>query len=131
MRANAATPFSSLPFRADQRGNIRYRVECPAIIRFRGTAGVYLVTILDVSIGGLRVDCSKYFPVGTSVELCFANVKVPGEVRYSREVSFGQFHLGIQLAEGHEDEVLRRLGITTAPKAVPPPASFRATHLAS
>jgi hypothetical protein len=97
-------------FSAEQRSEVRYRVEQPAMMRVLGAhVDVFLVTILDASRSGLRVSCPKGFAVGTQVEVSFAALKLPGQVRYVRLVEAGTSHLGIQVAAGRESELLRRL----------------------
>jgi hypothetical protein len=96
-------------FAANQRGDVRYRVERPAMIRVDGAKG-YLVTILDVSAGGLRVSCPTGFQAGTGVEICLPRLQLRGEIRYARKLDGGGgFHLGIQIATGTESELLLRL----------------------
>lgn len=89
-------------------------MEQAALLRAEGGPGrIYLVTILDVSRSGLRVSCPAGLPSGTVVHVRYENLEIPGDVRYSREVEAGAFHLGIQVAPGRESELLRRLKITT------------------
>lgn len=104
------TPPGPSRFAANQRSEVRYRVEQPATMQVHGAHDdVYLVTILDVSRSGFRVSCPAGFAAGTRVELSFAKIEVPGEVRYARRLGAGEFHLGIQIAAGKESELLRRL----------------------
>ena len=85
-------------FDADQRQEIRHPVHEPAVLRVRaGRNEVYLVTILDVSAGGLRVSGPMRLTQGTPVEVSYAGIDLPGEVRYAREVEPGDIHLGIQV----------------------------------
>lgn len=91
------------------RTEVRYPVGQPAVLR--ADSGLYVVTILDVSRSGMRVSCSKEFASGTNVHVRYAELEVPGEIRYARKLETGEFHLGIQVAPGRESELLRRLKI--------------------
>lgn len=66
-------------------------------MRVHGTPGPYLVTILDVSTAGLRVDSSTSFPAGTTVTVCYHGSEMTGQIRYSREMEGDQVHVGIQV----------------------------------
>lgn len=73
-------------------------VEASAIMRVQGRVGPFLVTILDVSVAGLRLSSPTQFPDGTKVTVVCRGVTVTGEVRYSRDVGRDGFHLGILAA---------------------------------
>ena len=94
MNTTVATVTLTQPLR--QRTQDRVPVRLPGILRvpdIRG--GVYLVTVLDISKGGLRVDCPRPLPDGTRVEVKFNNSTVFGTTKYARPVN-EQFHVGIE-----------------------------------
>jgi len=85
----------------EQRQQDRHAVRIPGILRLpeiRG--GMYLVTVFDVSRGGLRVSCPRALPSGTRAEIVFNGATVAGTTRYAREVR-NEWHLGIE-ADGLE-----------------------------
>ncbi len=92
-------------FDANQRHEIRHPVHEPAVLKV-GAAGcdVYLVTILDVSAGGLRISGPMRLPRGTRVEVCYSGINLPGEVRYVREVEPGDVHVGIQVIADQDEQ---------------------------
>lgn len=78
----------------------RHAVAEPAILRVeQSRSDVYVVTILDVSKGGLRVSCSVPMPAGTRVEVRCRGAAVTGEIRYARNVGRDEFHLGVQVLD--------------------------------
>jgi hypothetical protein len=93
----AATPGT-----VEQRKHDRHTVEMPGLARLpeiRG--GIYVITVLDVSISGLRFTCPRDVPVGSRVEINCQSARVFGTVRYVRELE-DVFHVGIEadLMEG-------------------------------
>ncbi len=58
--------------------------------------GIYLITVLDVSKSGLRINCSTSLTTGTRVEVRCRGASVPGEIRYARDVGQNEFHLGVE-----------------------------------
>lgn len=78
----------------ENRRSPRYNVEAPAILRVDGRAGPFLVTVLDVSESGVRVNSPTAFVSGTLVTLTCRGSTVSGEIRYTRSVDSG-FHVGI------------------------------------
>lgn len=95
----------------EKRQNPRYRVEAPAILRIEGRPGPFLVTLLDVSVSGLRLSSPVAFPPGAKVTIKCSGKEVTGEVRYARPVDTSDFHIGI-LAEaisGEGEQDLTRL----------------------
>jgi hypothetical protein len=63
-------------------------------------------TALDVSRDGLGISCHQEIPVGCVIDLWVDDSARPGkfflssEVRWSREVQAGNFHVGVKLLEG-------------------------------
>jgi hypothetical protein len=80
----------------DTRQSSRFHVEASAIMRVEGIPGPFLVTILDVSASGLRVNSPTSFGAGTRVTLTFRKTELKGQIRYSRGFG-GQAHIGIQV----------------------------------
>jgi hypothetical protein len=82
-----------LPAWADRRITERARIATPAEI-YVGTAR-YSVTVRDMSVSGLGIDCSEQLPVGTRVNLRMGRFpELAGMVVWSTK---GQ--LGVQLSE--------------------------------
>lgn len=87
---------AAAPDGLEQRKHDRYQVEMPGLLRIpeiRG--GIYVITVLDVSISGLRFSCPRDVPVGSRVEVKCLRAKVGGIVRYVREGE-REFHVGIE-----------------------------------
>jgi hypothetical protein len=84
---------------ADQ-GNRRHRrfdMEMAGLLRISGLAGgIYMITVLDVSKSGIRVQCPRALDHGTRVEVQCHHFSVLGEVRYSRGMAADEFHIGIE-----------------------------------
>ena len=81
------------------RADRRYTVDVSGVLRIEGVrAGIYAVTVLDVSKTGLRIGCPISMPVGTQVTVACCNAKISGEVRYAREVAPDEFTVGIKAA---------------------------------
>ena len=95
----------------NDRRHFRYPVDVPAVLRLPGVAGgIYIITVLDVSKSGMRVQCPRSLNVGTAVEIRSNNCEVFGEIRYSRPVDKDGFHLGLEASrvktrKGFEPEV--------------------------
>lgn len=82
----------------EKRQNPRFRIDSPAILRVQGQPGPFLVTLLDVSVSGLRLSSPTAFQVGAKVTIKSLGVEVTGQVRYARMVEGVTFHVGV-LAE--------------------------------
>ncbi len=93
------------------RRHFRYPVDVPAVLRLPGVAGgIYIITVLDVSKSGVRVQCPRSLNIGTAVEIRCNNCEVFGEIRYARSVDKDGFHLGVEASrvktrKGFEPEV--------------------------
>lgn len=93
---NQVRPTPAVPANLRQRRHDRFVVETPGILRIQNTrGGIYVITVLDVSKSGLRINCSTALPYGSRVEVKCKNAKVFGEVRYTREVGY-EYHVGIE-----------------------------------
>lgn len=112
---NLMAPFTPSPnalaSAMEKRQSPRYRIEAPGILRVQGRPGPFLVTLLDVSVAGLRLSSPTAFPAGSKVTIKSLGVEVAGEVRYSRLVEGAAFHIGILAGNvsGSEDLDLVRL----------------------
>ena len=80
----------------EKRQHPRYRIEASAVLRIEGRPGPFLVTLLDVSVSGLRLSSPTAFPAGSKVTIKCLGAEVSGEVRYSRVVEGAGFHIGVQ-----------------------------------
>lgn len=93
---NPARPAPPSSENLGQRRHDRYVVETPGILRLQNTrGGIYVITVLDVSKSGLRINCPTAVPYGSRVEVQCKGAKVFGTVRYTREVGY-EFHVGIE-----------------------------------
>ncbi len=81
----------------EKRQNPRYRIEASAILRVQGRPGPFLVTLLDVSVSGLRLSSPTAFPAGSKVLIKSLGAEVSGEVRYARMMEAANFHIGVQV----------------------------------
>ena len=76
----------------------RYAVNLSGVLQVVGVKGAcYAITILDASQSGLRVQSPRGVESGLRVEIASSGTQIWGEVRYSREVAAGEFHLGVQV----------------------------------
>jgi hypothetical protein len=80
----------------EKRQNPRYRIEASAILRVEGRPGPFLVTLLDVSVSGLRLSSPTAFPEGSKVVIKSLGAEVWGEIRYARLMEAADFHLGVE-----------------------------------
>jgi hypothetical protein len=75
-------------------------MEMAALLRISGVAGgIYMITVLDVSKSGLRIQCSRALDHGTRVEIQCHDFSIFGEIRYSRGMAADEFHLGFEATE--------------------------------
>ena len=111
-------PGMDRTWKMDQRTSPRYQVTVPAIMRVNGVPGPYLVRILDVSTSGVRVTSPIALSPGAKISLRCAGVgiagaglEITGEVRYSRPVERGEFHVGVlaETVSGDEKDLVRLL----------------------
>ncbi len=84
---------------ADEKGrrHRRFEMDMAGLLRISGIAGgIYMITVLDVSKSGLRIQCSRALDHGTRVEIQCHDFSIFGEIRYSRGMAADEFHLGIE-----------------------------------
>jgi hypothetical protein len=82
------------------RRHRRFEMDMAGLLRISGIAGgIYMITVLDVSKSGLRIQCSRALDHGTRVEIQCHNFSIFGEIRYSRGMAAEEFHLGIEATE--------------------------------
>jgi hypothetical protein len=82
---------------AGKRRHRRFAMEMAGLLRLSGVAGgIYMITVLDVSKAGLRIECPRALDAGTRVEIQCRDFSIIGEIRYSRAVGVDEFHLGIE-----------------------------------
>ena len=80
-----------------RRRHERFSFEKPGILRLEHVhGGLYLITVLDLSRSGLRINCPKAVARETRVEVQCLGRRVSGVVRYTREVGPREFHVGIE-----------------------------------
>ena len=80
-----------------RRRHERFAFEKPGILRLEKVhGGLYLITVLDLSKSGLRVNSPKAVARETRVEVQCLGRRVSGVVRYTREVGPREFHVGIE-----------------------------------
>jgi hypothetical protein len=95
-------PFNviiSVSIVADEKGrrHRRFEMEMAGLLRITGVAGgIYMITVLDVSKSGLRIQCSRALDHGTRVEIQCHDFSIFGEIRYSRGMAADEFHVGIE-----------------------------------
>jgi hypothetical protein len=86
-------------------------MEMAGLLRIAGVAGgIYMITVLDVSKSGLRIQCPRALDPGTQVEVKCRDFSVFGEIRYSRGIAADEFYLGIEAtavrtAKGPQSEI--------------------------
>jgi hypothetical protein len=81
----------------EDRKHDRYEIDEPGFLRILGPpGGAFVITILDVSKGGLRIRSPRPLPEGTKVELRCRHKEVIGEVRYARGMEASEVHMGIK-----------------------------------
>lgn len=95
----------------EQRRHPRFEIEAPAILRVREGLGPFLVTLLDVSVSGLRLSSPVPLPAGTPVIIKCVTIEMTGEVRYSRPIGDTVYNIGVQVdsVSGSEDRNLVHL----------------------
>jgi hypothetical protein len=82
------------------RRHRRFQMDMAGLLRIAGVAGgIYMISVLDVSKSGLRIQCPRALDHGTRVEVQCHDFSVFGEVRYSRGMAADEFHLGIEATE--------------------------------
>ena len=87
-----------------RRRHERFAFEKPGILRLeRVRGGLYLITVLDLSKSGLRVNSPRAVPRETRVEVRCLGRTVSGVVRFAREVGPREFHLGIEADRAEAD----------------------------
>ena len=80
-----------------RRRHERYKFEKPGLLRIEGVrGGMFVVTVLDISKSGLRLNSPKSVEVGTRVEVHCLSKKILGRVRYVREVGGFDHHIGVE-----------------------------------
>ena len=79
----------------EKRQSPRYRIEASAIMRVEGRPGPFLVTLLDVSVSGVRLSSPVAVAAGSKVSIKCLGAEVKGEVRYARPVEGSAFHVGV------------------------------------
>jgi hypothetical protein len=83
---------------AEVRSEIRFPVDLGAVLQVEGDpTAICVVTILDVSKSGMRASCPVSIQAGARVEVTCCYATISGEVRYVREVSDDEFHVGIKV----------------------------------
>lgn len=91
----------------EQRRHDRHALQLPGILRIEAMrGGVYVITVLDVSKSGLRINCPTTVPNGSRVEVKCQGAKITGRVKYAREVGGQEFHLGVEADGANEAAML-------------------------
>jgi hypothetical protein len=93
------------------RRHRRFAMEMAGLLRIAGIAGgIYMISVMDVSKSGLRIQCPRALDAGTRVEIQCRDFSIFGEIRYSRGMAADEFHLGIEATavvttEGPQSEI--------------------------
>jgi hypothetical protein len=80
----------------EARRDERFAVRIPGTLRAPDRIrSICLIEVMDVSRSGLRVRCECGLPQGTQIHVNCRGTSIQGEVRYSRQVSSDEYHIGI------------------------------------
>lgn len=104
----------SLRSKMEKRQSPRHQIEASAILRVQGRPGPFLVTLLDVSVSGIRLSSPSSFTPGTRVTIKCQGVEVAGEVRYARLVDGREYHIGVLAEAAPEGQELDLVGLLGA-----------------
>jgi hypothetical protein len=77
------------------RRDERFAVRISGTLRADGISSVCMIEVMDVSRSGLRVRCERGLPQGAQIHLNCRGTSIQGEVRYCRQVSSDEYHIGI------------------------------------
>jgi hypothetical protein len=80
----------------EARRDERFAVRIPGTLRApESISSICMIEVMDVSRSGLRVRCERGLPQGAQIDLNCRGTSIHGEVRYSRQVSLHEYHIGI------------------------------------
>lgn len=78
------------------RRDERFAVRIPGTLRApESKSAICMIEVIDVSRSGLRVRCERGLPQGAQIDINCRGTSIRGEVRYCRQVSLDEYHIGI------------------------------------
>ena len=90
----------------EARRDERFAVRIPGTLRVADRiSSIRMIEVMDVSRLGLRVRCECGLPQGTQIHLNCRGASIRGEVRYSRQVSLDEYHIGIYVVSVFRESI--------------------------